>query len=69
MGLLSSYVRPLPSTLTWTVKLGHPGLVEAAEDVSVVPGDQLVFGQPEAAAASPALVETPAVWTVEGGLG
>ena len=69
VGLLSSYVRPLPSTLTWTVKLGHPGLVEAAEDVSVVPGDQLVLGQPEAAAASSALVETPAVWTVEGGLG
>ena len=43
--------------------------MEAAEDVSVVPGDQLVLGQPEAAAASPALVETPAVWAVERGLG
>merc|ERR1712087_59850 len=52
-----------------TVQLCHPGLVEAAENRGVVPGDHLVLGQPEAVAAGPPIVLVPAVRTVEGVLG
>ena len=55
--------------LTRTVQLRHPGLVEAAEDGGVVPGDHLVLGQPETVAAGPAVVLVPAVRTVERVLG
>ena len=55
--------------LTRTVQLRHPGLVEAAENRGVVPGDHLVLGQPETVAACPAVVLVPAVRTVESVLG
>ena len=51
---------------TRTIKLSRPGLMEAAEDISIVPGHHLVLRQPEAVAASPAIVEVPAVGAVEG---
>ena len=55
--------------LTRTVQLSHVGIVEAAENRGVVPGDHLVLGQPETAAARPAVVLVPAVRAVVGVLG